>query len=359
MISKDTLTDEWVKQVIVNIGTHRKSPDKILVEKAIRALLLLEGLSQSGLEFIFKGGTAVMLIQNPPKRISIDIDIVSSKLTNPEDNFNSFLRNKGFLRFSLDSRNPNSIIEKLHYKFYYSPICQSNVAEDYILLDILIEPSNYSRTLATTINSPFIKYEQPPSEVYVPSKEDLFADKMTAFAPHTTGIPYTRSGVSMSMEIIKQLYDLGNLFEELEDVGTIEETFHRIARSEMNYRGITGETYQVLEDIYQTALCISTKGMIGNADIKALSEGIRSVNAFVFSERYHIERAIVHASRVAYIAKVISKKAKSIERFENSMQIADWEIKEPLHTKLNKLKKTSPEAFFYWYQIFLLEKPSN
>ncbi len=356
MISKDTLTDEWVKQVIVNIGTHRKSPDKILVEKAIRALLLLEGLSQSGLEFIFKGGTAVMLIQNPPKRISIDIDIVSSKLTNPEDNFNSFLRSKGFIRFSLDSRNPISIIEKLHYKFYYLPICQSRVAEDYILLDILIEPSNYSRTLATTINSPFIKYEQPPSEVYVPSKEDLFADKMTAFAPYTTGIPYTRSGVSMSMEIIKQLYDLGNLFEGLEDVGTIEETFHRIARSEMNYRRILGETGVVLDDVFQTALSISTKGMAGDADFGILQAGISKVKAFVFSESYEITRATRHAARVAYLAKLIERQKRTIVRFERPDQIRDWNIDRNWYPKLNKLKKSDPEAFFYWYQIYLLAK---
>ena len=29
----------------------------------------------------------------------------------------------------------------------------------------------------------------------------------------------------------------------------------------------------------------------------------------------------------------------------------DWQIKEPISTKLNKLKKSNPEAFFYLFQL--------
>ncbi len=38
--------------------------------------MLLEGLFKSGLPFIFKGGTALMLLMNSAKRLSIDIDII-------------------------------------------------------------------------------------------------------------------------------------------------------------------------------------------------------------------------------------------------------------------------------------------
>ena len=63
MISKDTLQPEWINKV----SAENRKADKILIEKVIRALLLLEGLAQSGLPFIFKGGTAVMLLQKRPK----------------------------------------------------------------------------------------------------------------------------------------------------------------------------------------------------------------------------------------------------------------------------------------------------
>jgi len=47
-----------------------------LLEKVYRALSLLEGLAESKLDFIFKGGTAVMLLLGKTERFSIDIDII-------------------------------------------------------------------------------------------------------------------------------------------------------------------------------------------------------------------------------------------------------------------------------------------
>ncbi len=52
MISKDSLTADWLETVSAG---HRKA-DKILIEKVIRALMLLEGLVKSKLQFVFKGG---------------------------------------------------------------------------------------------------------------------------------------------------------------------------------------------------------------------------------------------------------------------------------------------------------------
>jgi predicted nucleotidyltransferase component of viral defense system len=83
MISQESLHTDWIKHVA---GNHRNA-DKILVEKVIRALLLLEGLVQSELPFTFKGGTAVMLLQSPIKRFSIDIDIVVAEISDLESSF--------------------------------------------------------------------------------------------------------------------------------------------------------------------------------------------------------------------------------------------------------------------------------
>lgn len=54
MINKEeSLTAEWIDKV----SKANRKADKILIEKVIRVLLLLEGLSNSGLSFIFKGGS--------------------------------------------------------------------------------------------------------------------------------------------------------------------------------------------------------------------------------------------------------------------------------------------------------------
>ena len=75
-----------------------------------------------------------------------------------------------------------------------------------------------------------------PLLVNVPSLEDILGDKLTAFASNTTGIPYFKSEHSMSMEIIKQLYDIGNLFDKVENLKIIKSTFSIFAKTELKYR---------------------------------------------------------------------------------------------------------------------------
>ena len=73
MIDPQSRSLEWIEQasgLIPNIA------DTALVEKAIRALSLLESLVRSGCPFVFKGGTALMLYLNTSRRLSIDVDIV-------------------------------------------------------------------------------------------------------------------------------------------------------------------------------------------------------------------------------------------------------------------------------------------
>ncbi|MGV8057107.1 MAG: nucleotidyl transferase AbiEii/AbiGii toxin family protein [Smithellaceae bacterium] len=355
MISKDTLQPEWINKA----SAENRKADKILIEKVIRALLLLEGLAQSDLPFIFKGGSSVMLLQQMPRRFSIDIDIIVPEKADFDAHFTRFIQAKNFTRFEVQKRNTSSNIEKHHYKFFYAPVHQKNIAEDNILLDILIEQSPYRKIIPTDIDLPFVQQDGAPLQVNIPGKEDILGDKLTAFAPNTTGIPYEKSGVSMAMEIIKQLYDIGNLFEEISDIKTIAETFQNIAQTEMKYRKLPGDVKNVLDDILNTTLCLATRGKSGKGDFDALQKGISQIKAYIFSESYHIETAIVHAARAAYLAKLIETGAGKFIRFENAQQIIDWQIEAPLDTKLNKLKKSNPEAFFYWYQIYLLERKAG
>jgi hypothetical protein len=54
------------------------------------------------------------------------------------------------------------------------------------------------------------------------------------------------------------------------------------------------------------------------------------------------------------LANLIETGAKSFVRFDNAEQVSNWTIEAPLDTRLNKLKRINPEAFFYWYQVYLL-----
>ena len=352
MINQKEISSEWLNQV----SKQHRNADKILVEKVIRALLLLEGLVKQNLSFVFKGGTALMLHLNSAKRLSIDIDIIlPNEIKNLESVLDVIAKEQGFLKSELQQRSTNSKIKKEHYKFFYTPLHKTNKSEEYVLLDILFEPVNYANLISLPIQSDFVPIIDTPLNVNIPSIEDILGDKLTAFAPYTTGIPYFKKDDSMSMEIIKQLYDIGNLFDVVNDIQIIKTTFHCFAKTEITYRNAADITEtEVLEDIFQTSLCIVSRGADGKGNFEELQSGIGRISRFIFSESYHIEKVIVHASKAAYLSTLIQHNAKTIDKFETPHQLNDWQIGEPLNSKLNKLKKSNPEAFFYWYKIYEL-----
>lgn len=357
MINPDKISLEWIKQV-----SHKnRNADNILVEKVIRALLLLEGLVKKKLNFVFKGGTALMLHFNSTKRLSIDIDIILPET--PDDLeliFGEIAIAQGFMRYELQHRVTDSKIKKEHYKFFYKPLSKSRSNEEYILLDILYESINYEKVIQLPIQSNFVPTQDESIFVAVPCLADILADKLTAFAPNTTGIPYFRNNDSMSMEIIKQLYDIGNLFDHVNDISILKSTFNRFATTELLYRGQNNLKLQdVLEDIFQTAFCIVSRGTEGMGDFKELQTGIQRIKGYIFSENYHLEKAITHAAKAAYLSVLIKNNAVAIEHFKDPESIKDWLIAAPMSTKLNKLKKSNPEAFFYLYKVFEFTNLNN
>jgi len=123
MINQSELTVEWLAQV----SKKHRHTDKILVEKQIRALLLLEGLAKQNIDFVFKGGTALMLLLNSTKRFSLDIDIIlPQEVTNFEIILDNVAANQGFLRKELQHRNTQSKIKKEHYKFFFHTFTQNH-----------------------------------------------------------------------------------------------------------------------------------------------------------------------------------------------------------------------------------------
>lgn len=198
MINQKEISREW----LIQISRDKRNVDKILVEKVIRALLLLEGLVKQRLPFVFKGGTALMLHFNSAKRLSIDIDIIlEGEAGNLASKLDAIAKEQGFLRKELQHRTTQSKIKKEHYKFFYMPLYKTRNDEEYILLDILFEKINYSKIISLPIQSTFVPVVGNPLNVDVPCLEDILGDKLTAYAPNTTGIPYFKKEDSMSMEI--------------------------------------------------------------------------------------------------------------------------------------------------------------
>lgn len=350
MIHPVSRTIEWMKQV----AAENKFPDIALIEKSIRAFSLLESLVLSGCPFVFKGGTALMLHMDSAKRLSIDIDIICPTGTNVEEFVKKHAQEYGFGDVKLVERVTTHNIPKTHAKFFYQVTYVTNTETECILLDVLFEDIHYHQVEQLPIQSRFLKLEGEPVLVNVPGKADMLGDKLTAFAPNTTGIPYFKGEKDCSMEIIKQLFDVASLFDVTDDVKVVAETFKRFATVELQYRNLDPENItQVLDDIFQTSLCICLKGQLEPETFKLLLTGTKRIQSFIHSEKYNIDSAITNASKAAYLSVLIANGITTAVHFDtqNIEPLRVAVINEPLPTKLNKLKKSNIEAFYYWNEI--------
>ena len=347
MILKDSLTREWIDSV-----SRKYKADKILTEKAIRALVLLEGLAHSPLQFIFKGGTALMLLLPRPHRLSIDIDIlVPPQACIIESVLNQICDEGCFSRFEIQERQQITQIPKSHYKLFYTSAVEGK--ESSILLDILYETNPYQQLEAVAINSIFVSGFMPYTKVQVPDINNILGDKLTAFAPTTIGVPYHKGNKSCGKEIIKQLYDIGNLFDFTNNITAVINCYRNIAEREIAYRGLECKIDEVLQDTMDTALSLCLRTNYGKGVFSVLQNGIKQVGNFIYSESYYIERAIISAAKAAYLSKLIEKGISEVHHYkpERQKELADAVIVEPLPTKFNKFKKSNIEAFYYWNEI--------
>jgi predicted nucleotidyltransferase component of viral defense system len=155
MISREQINHEWLETTT----GQNKGMDKIFLEKLTWALFLLEALSQSGIKFVFKGGTAVMLLLGKPRRFSIDIDIIVPEKVDFEGIFDHIINTGLFSKYELQLRDAPSDIQKSHYKFYYFPLHKTMLNEESILLVILHEKVQYKTIQKIPVSLPFIPFE--------------------------------------------------------------------------------------------------------------------------------------------------------------------------------------------------------
>lgn len=352
MISKECFTASWIDEK----STELQYNDKNIIEKVIRAFSLLDMLAQSGCPFHFKGGSCLMLLLKDSRhRLSIDIDIICPPGTDIEQYLKAY-KDYGFINYkSLERIQCSKDVPKTHSKFYYQvAFLDDNSRQESILLDVLNEECHYNDVIELPIEGPFLKIEGIPNKVKVPSIGDILGDKLTAYAPNTSGIPYFKknedgSVKNCNMEIIKQLYDIARLFEVVPDLTTTAKSFKQIAKVELAYRGLENTPQIIFDDIRQTSLCIATRGAEGNGNFKELQQGITRIKSFMFRGNYYIENATIDAARAAYIATLLEKGQTEIERYNGDpMSIGQLEILPALTNKLNRLKRQSPEAYYYW-----------
>lgn len=120
-----------------------------IIGKTIGALYLVEGLANEGLEFIFKGGTSLVLVLDEIKRFSVDVDIITDESKEKvRQVIENIIKSQDlFTRFE-ENKRENSASQRMdlqHYKFLFNSVTDNS--EKYILLDVAFECNKYPNVI--------------------------------------------------------------------------------------------------------------------------------------------------------------------------------------------------------------------
>ena len=353
MISEKSFSKKWLSHVNKTLGWKRNDDQLKNLEKAIAALYLLESLSQTKMDFIFKGGTSLLLLLGNIHRLSIDIDvIVTKRITNIEDIFSGVCtENKLFFRYEKQEREKAKNYEIEHYKFFYHPF-DDDTAESYILLDIYYMENPYQKTVNAEIISDVIHTNGDNLHVVIPDINSILADKLTAFAPDTIGISLSAEPGHRPkrVEVIKQLYDIGNLFNKADDIEFIKATYQTIAEHEIKTKKLNITPEDTLKDSEYYAYIIGHAGHINEPVYTTISKGFKDFNKFVSDLSFDENQAILAAAKIAYLIKTMMVDGTDLVKYDSSADMSEWEINNQNYIGFNEYKYSNPEAFFYWFK---------
>ena len=354
---EEIFTREWLM-----LRGGELSVDVKLFERAVYCLLLTGYLKNEGLDFLFKGGTSLILLLKDIRRLSIDVDIATGHSKDDIENvLNRIIVSSPFTHYKENIRKGprHDKIPKVHYKIYY----KSQIDDEYqhVLFDVVFQEPKYRDQEIVLSNQLFpIKTD---IHLRVPTIASILGDKLVAFAPKTTGIKY---GEGKELQRIKQLFDIGCLFMEMNDTDGLHDSFSKCIEQENNFFKEQFNIHNVADDIEDLALLINfidIKGYEENDRTEEIRRGIISISSHLtHGGRYLHQQVKVDAARASFCVNLIDNlhKIPDINRiFHNVRDVAEndnsrlddilSEVKFPTKLKfITRLRKAAPKAVIYW-----------
>lgn len=342
MIDESILKNKTALREWIEVKTDDPAKYTTL-ERQIFAFYLLEKLIKTRVEFIFKGGTALILLLETANRFSTDIDILISKpnLEDLEKTFNDIaFENEIFFKWDKDIRE-DSTFPKAHYRFYFNSEYKDDNQTGYILLDCVFEQNPYLELVKREIRNSILPTVEGFDLVSIPSITDIMIDKLTAFAPNTIGVKFERKSNDgkprdRSREVIKQWFDINEMYQKCTDFTNLFQRYQNLAAFEIRQRGITNDLVDCLKDSLNICLIFLAQGQRDNDTYLKIRKGIRRLNGFVnidLTDSYFITAAVNVA---VLISKVL---CDDIEEYTKTYEKSKEELPFEDFAKANNLKK--------------------
>jgi hypothetical protein len=338
------------------------SCDPGILETSIYALTLLGRLAESGLTFLFKGGTSLLLHLGETRRLSRDIDIVCSE---PRAAVDAALAEIGrippFMGCTEDERGDRGLPRRRHFKFSYTSAVGGRNPVQYVLLDVVEEGRQAHVIMERPIRTSFLEPERDV-RVRVPTIESLLGDKLTAFAPATVGVPLRKPDRTPAdvQQVAKQLFDIGMLFEASSDFSVVEKTYGAVHGLESGYRGNRYSIEDSLDDTMKACLAITATRpdvVKGYPDASLLHDGFDRLRGHVtwpaFNRGREFRRTV--AARAAVLASHLRAHRPfdfARSRFTGSPEqlaaLRAGSLNGTPHAWIDRVKAVNPEAYHYW-----------
>ena len=336
MIDKSIYEIEYIREL-----QKRYSADPGLIERALYAFGLLEAIKSVEMPFCFKGGTSLMLILDKPARLSTDIDIIVEPGTDVDGYIDKASKIFPFLSKEEVIRKGKNGIVKRHFKFtYYSPVRKTDF---YILLDVVFAELPYAKTMKREIKNELLLTTGDNLSVDIPTADCILGDKLTAFAPRTTGILL---GSGKELEIAKQLFDTATLSDHLDDYGLFSETYKTAVRDETAFRGENWSKEDVLRDTIRACISIISRGTVDKEDYTEYLLGIKSLKNHILLHGYNTDDATYKACKVMYLASSLIS-GNPYKRINNAEEYATARLEGDEYKGFAYIRKQSMEAYAY------------
>lgn len=344
MLTRENYTAEHIAALRMSTGA-----DPSILERTVFAFGLLEAIRKVEMPFIFKGGTSLLVLLDQPRRLSTDIDIV----VEPGTDVDAYIEKAGtifpFIRVEENRRKGDNDIEKRHFRFYFqSPRTGNDIS---VLLDVVFEGNPYLHITEKPIQNSLLLSEGEALTVSVPDKNCILGDKLTAFAPHTTGILF---GKDKELEIIKQMFDCWTLIQELDDYETVASVYDRVSRIELGYRGLTLTPVEALKDTIDSCLCIMGRGGLSAEEYSLFLSGISAIQGHIFNGRLNGENAGLMACEVMYLASCLLTGQKSFERVVDAEAYREQALTMKGAKRIRYIRNVAPSAYAYLIKSFEL-----
>jgi hypothetical protein len=351
------------------------------LEKAILSLEYLGQLAKEGLDFVFKGGSAVQVfLRDKWNRLSIDIDICTDSTEKEVTSVLEKIQRKfdeETFSFSPRDRDVGDGVPFYLYRIETPSITQGRRN---ILLDVMgIKPA------FSTIQIPLkTSFFNSSAKVTVPTGGALLGDKLSTIGPTTIGrhLKDSRNG----LEYAKHFYDINSLQESDFSLAECAKAFHEAIKIQSKIRGKVFSEDECFEDMLFTCQVASLSQQIGQktieklqgeartrapAEFKILRDGLERFRPFLVQKlSYSWDDLRSYASRTALLIKMINNKMP--DRNAKAILKADFSIKKEEISRLARKLRGIPEKERWfidldeltnfpkvlknWHDLFFLEE---